>query len=170
MEHVIQELKAEDYSFAQWLAFIFDKKRGGRTVELRREHFWKHPSEVNSLLEHWVHSHQYGPGRELVLNWVRSRVAKEMRGEADKVTSSKFLQSSQLDIGPEYLENFQIQDLRDELQANCGVSIQMFLAMAGVELSVTTLGGAPASARNVSLIQVFNWLGLRVTLADHYRL
>lgn len=121
-------------------------------MELRREHFWKHPSDVHTLLEHWVHSHQYVPGRDLVLEWVRSRVAKEMRGEADRVTSSKLIQSSQINIGPDYLENFRIQDLRDVLQAHCGVSIQMFLAMAGVDLSVTTLGGAPASARNVSFM------------------
>ncbi|KAG8707667.1 hypothetical protein FRC11_007266, partial [Ceratobasidium sp. 423] len=126
MENAINALNDEGESFASWMAFIFDHRRGAETKDLRCTHFWKYREHVTSLLN-----------------------TKEIQTEASQVTSSKVLQSSKLDIGPEYLENFKIQNIRDELQAHCSVSIQMFLALAGVDASITTLAAAPVSARNV---------------------
>lgn len=150
LDNVAQQLKQEDYSFAQWLALIFDDKCGREMKDLRRKHFWQHPSDVTTLLKNWSSSRQTASGRNLVCNWARDYVAKEMFDEAKDITSSRVLQSSTLDMGPEYLEDFKIKDIQESIQRHCSTSIRMLLSIAGVDPSITTLSAAPESARNVS--------------------
>ncbi|CUA70963.1 Protein furry homolog [Homo sapiens] [Rhizoctonia solani] len=148
---LIAQLQAEDCSFAAWLSFLFHHERRGFAKSLRRTSFWEHPDDVQKLLDSWTHSRQTASGRVLVKNWAKQLIAKELQAESKRITSKKVLQSSSREIGPEYLETFRIQTIREDIQEHCSVSIQMLLAIAGVDLSQTTLESAPVSARNVTM-------------------
>lgn len=151
-QSVINQLKDEDITFAEWLVFIFEPKRGAAAKDLRKQHFWRHQDTVRQLLNSWTHSHQTKVGRDLVVAWAIDFVGSRMRTEAQQITSAGILRSSNKTIGPDYLRTFKISNMKQTIQENCSTSTKVLMAMAGVESSRSTLTEAPVSAQNVSPI------------------
>ncbi|KAG8741879.1 hypothetical protein FRC12_015522 [Ceratobasidium sp. 428] len=130
------------------VVFLFEPTRGALATKLRREHFWRHKESVQRLLRHWTHSHQYEPGRILVVDWMINFVAARMRNEAQQITGEGLLRSSNKTIGPDYLKSFKISNIKEILQSECSTSVKVLLSMVGVDESQTTLTKAPKSAQN----------------------
>jgi uncharacterized protein YaaQ len=151
-ESVISELQENNVTFAEWLVFIFEPTRGAPAKDLRRENFWRHKETVLQLLNSWTHTHQTEPGRHLVVSWATDLVASQMFAEAQQITNEGLLRSSNKTIGPAYLKNFKLNDIKAAIQEHCSTSTKVLLSLAGVEKSCTRLTQAPMSAQNVSSI------------------
>lgn len=151
-QYVVDQLKPESITFAGWLAFLFEPDQAKLGKDLRRKHFWRDPDSAKKLLNNWTHSRQTASGRTLVINWAKNYVVSEIRKEARHVTKSGVLRSvtETQKIGPEYLEQFRIEEIREELQNRCSTSVHILLSIAGVDPLIVTLGSAPSAARNVS--------------------
>ncbi|KAF8596154.1 hypothetical protein BDV93DRAFT_514399 [Ceratobasidium sp. AG-I] len=121
-------------------------------MDLQKEHFWRHKDTVRQLLNSWTHSHQNKPGRELVVAWAIDFVGSQMRTEAQQITSAGILRSSNKTIGPEYLRSFKISSIKQTIQARCGTSVKVLMAMAGVDALCSTLTEAPLTAQNIVLL------------------
>ncbi|KAB5587705.1 hypothetical protein CTheo_8854 [Ceratobasidium theobromae] len=150
-QSVIDQLKPEGITFAGWLSFIFEPEQAKLGKDLRRKNFWHDPDSVKKLLNNWIHSRQTASGRILIVKWAKNHVVSEIRKEVRRVTKSGVLRlvAKGQRVGPEYLEEFRIQEIHDKLQKHCGTTVHMLLSIAGVDPPIVTLASAPSAARNV---------------------
>ncbi|KAF8593298.1 hypothetical protein BDV93DRAFT_429166, partial [Ceratobasidium sp. AG-I] len=135
-------------SLADLLLFLFEPKRGSRTIDLQNEQFWNRTDKVKQLLQSWTHSHQTS-GKKLVVDWMVDFVGSKLHLEAQNLTTvSKMCFPSGAPEGY-YLKNFKISHIQKTLETYCPVTIQILLDFSTTTRQRRRLGQVPESTRVV---------------------